>query len=164
VTIHGRHDLTALERLSLQITVSEVGCWVWGGGRTAKNGYGRFMVNGSKILVHIFTFEAFVRPVPDGLTLDHLCRNTLCANPSHLIPLDGSVNVLIGDAPPAKNARMEFCKRGHDALTWKIVNCNGRRILQRQCDECIKDKYTKGRFRRWLATQTRMSTSSNSVT
>jgi hypothetical protein len=35
--------------------------------------------------------------IPDGLMLDHLCRNTACVNPSHLEPVTNSVNVQRGN-------------------------------------------------------------------
>lgn len=35
-------------------------------------------------------------PIPDGLPLDHLCRNRACCNPGHLRPVTQSQNVRAG--------------------------------------------------------------------
>ena len=54
-------------------------CWPWGGTIQSK-GYG--LVGGK--LVHRVVYELVHGPIPAGLTIDHLCRNRSCANPSHL--------------------------------------------------------------------------------
>lgn len=62
------------------------GCWPWiGGGR---DGYGTFTehLGGKTHLAHRFAYEQIIGPIPDGLELDHRCRNTICVNPEHLRP------------------------------------------------------------------------------
>jgi hypothetical protein len=36
------------------------------------------------MIVHRHVYEELVGPIPEGLVLDHLCRETLCCRPSHL--------------------------------------------------------------------------------
>src|SRR4051812_4751656 len=48
-------------------------CWLWTGRKTA-DGYGRVQVAGRQKMVHRWSYELLVGPVPDGLELDHLCR------------------------------------------------------------------------------------------
>ena len=59
-------------------------CWQWTGARDP-NGYGLFRGN-VRITrrAHRFGYELLVGPIPDGLTLDHLCRNRGCVDPDHL--------------------------------------------------------------------------------
>lgn len=60
------------------------GCWIWIG-YVAPNGYGYINVGkGIPRRVHRVSYEHFVGPIPDGLTIDHLCANVLCVNPDHL--------------------------------------------------------------------------------
>lgn len=66
-------------------------CWVWRGGTV--NGYGRTSVAGKAVAVHRAAYEVLVGPIPEGLTLDHLCRNRACYNPAHLEPVTLSENV-----------------------------------------------------------------------
>lgn len=63
---------------------------------------------------HRAMFELVNGPVPDGLDLDHLCRNTLCVNPDHLEPVTRRENVLRGEGRSAQNARRTTCLHGHE--------------------------------------------------
>ena len=64
--------------------VNEGGCWLWVGGRARPNGYGNLSVNNRLVNVHRLSYELRKGPIPDGLTIDHLCRVRLCINPDHL--------------------------------------------------------------------------------
>lgn len=91
-------------------------CWLWTGCLANKRRvlkYGRFQNKGRAVAAHRFAFEDIAGPIPENLTLDHLCKNTLCVNPWHLEPVTRGVNVLRGQAPPAQNARKQTCPRGH---------------------------------------------------
>jgi hypothetical protein len=67
-------------------------CWLWTGAINDK-GYGLTRVTRRTLRAHQWSFAMFVGPVPDGLELDHLCRNTACVRPSHLEPVTTSENV-----------------------------------------------------------------------
>lgn len=103
--------LTADERFWQKVDRTAT-CWLWTGsvaGRTAWGAYGRF--EGKQ--AHRWSYERFVGPIPEALTLDHLCRVTLCVNPAHLEPVTQRENILRGTAPAAVNHRKTHCKRGH---------------------------------------------------
>jgi hypothetical protein len=68
-------------------------CWFWTA-RTSQDGYGWFApFTHGDMPAHRFAYQLLIGPIPDGLTLDHLCRNTLCVNPRHLEPVTNSENV-----------------------------------------------------------------------
>ena len=88
------------------------GCWSWLG-HHAWNGYARVSWRGRNTAAHRVAYELLIGPIPDGLTLDHLCRNRGCVNPFHCEPVTNGENVLRGEGPPAQNARKTHCKNGH---------------------------------------------------
>ena len=88
-------------------------CWTWTAGTS--EGYGQFGLSrrSGSIRAHRFAYELLIGPVPDGLELDHLCRNRLCVNPAHLEPVSRRENILRGESPTAQHARQTHCKNGH---------------------------------------------------
>ena len=88
----------------------ETGCWVWIASLSAK-GYGRFGLLGRNRLAYNVAYELFVGPIPDGLTLDHLCRNRACVNPDHLEAVPMRTNLERGMWPA--NRHKTHCRSGH---------------------------------------------------
>ena len=89
------------------------GCWHWTG-YLNHDGYGRLRLGGRQVMAHRAVYEAERGPIPSGLTIDHLCRNRSCVNPSHMEPVALKVNILRGTSPQAHNAAKSSCKRGHE--------------------------------------------------
>jgi hypothetical protein len=88
-------------------------CWEWRGSLTPQ-GYGQFSPAKAKnYKAHRVAYTQLVGDIPDGLVLDHLCRNRSCVNPDHLEPVTDRKNVLRGYGPTATNARRGVCDNGH---------------------------------------------------
>jgi hypothetical protein len=114
--------LTGLPRRILaKIELVPSGCWEWGGYRD-RRGYGQARYDARTCYVHTVIYVATVGPVPDGMELDHLCRNPPCCNPCHLEAVTHLENIRRGEWAPARNARKERCPKGHDYVT----GTNGR--------------------------------------
>lgn len=58
-------------------------CIIWTGAQNNR-GYGCYAVNGVSQLAHRVAWEAAHGPIPDGLTIDHLCRVRCCVNVEHM--------------------------------------------------------------------------------
>ena len=86
-------------------------CWEWD--HPDVHGYGVIWWHQRSMKAHRLAYELLVGPIPGGLTLDHLCRNTTCVNPDHLEPVTLRVNILRGESPFARNARKTHCLEGH---------------------------------------------------
>jgi len=71
------------------------GCWEWLS-RINRDGYGAFRVNKQVRSAHRVAYELLIGPIPEELTLDHLCRNRACVNPSHLEPVSRGDNIRRG--------------------------------------------------------------------
>ncbi len=86
--------LPAYERFwNFVVYFDDIDCWVWAGAKDSW-GYGVFQVEFKKpIGAHRFAYEMLVGPIPEGLTLDHLCRGIDCVNPDHMEPVTNEENV-----------------------------------------------------------------------
>lgn len=80
-------------RFAAKVTVMANGCHEWIGAGRDSGVYGRFDVDGRLVQAHRWAYEHAVGPIPQGLELDHLCRNTKCVNPAHLEPVTRAENL-----------------------------------------------------------------------
>lgn len=107
------------DRFDDKWVIRENGCWEWIGGRDP-HGYGRFTIGTLKshkpFLAHKYAYERRYGPVPDGLELDHLCRNTSCVNPDHLEAVTHRTNMIRGFAPGMVVFRTGACGKGHPKI------------------------------------------------
>lgn len=93
-------------------------CWNWPGHRD-RQGYGKV----GKRLAHRLVYQAALgEPIPDGMVIDHLCRNPSCVNPEHLDVVTPEENTKRG-----LRANATHCIHGHpfDA-TNTYISAQGR--------------------------------------
>lgn len=92
-------------------------CWQWLRG-TDGDGYGFFHSKpGTKTSqrTHRVAYELCVGPIPEGMELDHLCRNPGCVNPAHLEPVTGAENTRRGIPFYKRHNKVKtHCLRGHE--------------------------------------------------
>lgn len=88
----------ALVRVLSRVVKDEVtGCWIFEGWKDDK-GYGRVQVSGKHYWIHRWMYAMFRRPLVNGLTVQHKCRNPSCCNPWHLELMTHSENTADGNS------------------------------------------------------------------
>jgi hypothetical protein len=124
-------------------------CSLWTGARTRK-GYGAFYSSDDRRArqSHVWAYEHFVGPIPEGFEVDHLCHNAdesckggptcphrACVEPTHLEAVSPHVNTLRGRRN--HNTTKTHCKNGH---AYDLVFIDSRTgHPSRACSECRKE-------------------------
>ena len=117
-----------------RIRQADNGCIEWTGW-TNGDGYGQMYEEGHHgriTRIHRWSYEQFVGPIPDGMQIDHLCRNRPCVRPSHLEPVTSRENTLRGEGIAARRAAQTHCKRGHE-FTPENTRVDGTSRVCRAC-------------------------------
>lgn len=107
-------------------------CWIWTG--TCNNkGYGRFVIRKGECAVpHRYIYECLHGLIPEGLQIDHLCRDRACVNPQHLELVTGKENVGRGWAFRGRKSR---CIRNHPLSGRNLYIGTGNRHVCRICHQ-----------------------------
>lgn len=124
------------ERLLSEVITTSDDCWEVQ--RMRNNaGYSRVQIGGgggSYVQGHRLSYERNVGPIPDGMVVDHVCRNRTCINPDHLQLLTMPQN-------SGRNAwsLKTHCPQGHpyDEQNTYWYPGEGR---HRQCRACGREK------------------------
>lgn len=126
------------EQIRSKIVVDEItGCWCWSAAHFQSTGYARIKYNSHDGCAHVVVYKLLVGDVPEGLELDHLCRNRGCVNPAHLEPVTHRENMMRGDTITSANAKKMYCIHGHPLFGPNLyVYKSGKRKGKRRCRVC----------------------------
>lgn len=127
--------IPVIERLWARVDKSDPsGCWLWTGSHSL-SGYGRIPFGRSTLATHRVAYEALVGVIPEGLELDHLCRNRGCCNPAHLEPVTHQENIL------RRTRLITHCPKGHE---YTPENTKWIKGSSRACRKCrAADQYRR---------------------
>lgn len=110
-------------------------CWRWLG--HLYEGYGNFSLGGMGMKAHRVAMFIAGHSVPDGMHVDHICRNRACVNPSHLRVVSAKVNTLENSvAFPARMKAKTHCKSGHPLTVGNIAPSKYAKYGWRICLKC----------------------------
>lgn len=136
--------MTPLERFMFRVEKTD-SCWNWTG--RVSRGYSVFTIGKLTILGHRYIYRHFKGDIPDGLTIDHLCKNKLCVNPDHLEPVTMRENLARSNSISSVNRAKTHCPNNHpydDRNT--LFAKDGSRI----CKECAYKRHREWSKRRNL--------------
>ena len=99
-------------------------CWIWPFGVNG-NGYGALGVKGKTMDAHNYIYQILIGLLPHSCELDHICKNKLCVNPTHLEPVSHAENCRRGSQTKltkenVKEIRKLSCKMSHGSIAEKF--------------------------------------------
>lgn len=112
-------------------------CWNWNL-FIKPNGYAQTSLAGKLKYVHRLSYEIFKGDIPEGLQIDHLCRNRKCVNPNHLEIVTPKQNTRRGlvCGCPSDGGYKKICKRGHlimgGNIYWRNTGYGACRTCRRE--------------------------------
>lgn len=122
------------------------GCWQWTGGKAGRMKYGHLVRHGKHYQAHRAVYVMMGGVIPKDLMCDHLCRNVLCVNPSHIELVTNAENLLRGTGLPARNARKTHCKYGHPFNAENTITEIVKGVRTgRKCRTCSRNRSTRRR-------------------
>ena len=110
-------------------------CWHWRGASTY-HGYGKINLGRNADgydLAHRVSWRFANGDIPEGLQMDHLCRNPSCVNPAHLEAVTAQENIRRGRAPSILIHLSGRCARGHHRSESYIRKGTNRVVYCRAC-------------------------------
>ena len=130
---------------SIEALVDRSGdCHLWTGYIYRPTGYGTVNFNGRPHRVHRLFYEWYVGPIPEGLTIDHLCNVRNCVNPDHLDVCSSEENCR------RAGQRRDFCRNGHPTALYRrkvsttgetyCIQCNRESSARRRRDSGVKPR------------------------
>jgi hypothetical protein len=122
-------------------------CLIWQGSLNSK-GYGLIAVEGRTTLVHRAAWADRYGPIPDGMTVDHLCGEKRCANTGHMELVSRSANASRANAP---RRAATHCGRGHEFTPENTQWRQRAAGPTRNCRACSRQAAVTNYVRRELA-------------
>lgn len=146
-------NATLAEKLDRYSMRTSCGCVIWLAGENGE-GYGtiRNPKDQRKILAHRAAWELKNGPIPQGLHIDHLCRNHACINPDHMEPVTLGENVrrgIGGALLKERLAAITHCPQGHAYAGENLrLKTDKHGIVRRSCRACARIETAARRARK----------------
>jgi len=130
-----RLNPSELARINRKIT-KNTDCWIWTGPKTP-NGYGKHRRgpgHPERVIHRILWEHANDQEIPEGMQLDHLCRQRDCCNPDHFEVVTPSENTMRQDH---FFRNKQECPKGH---AYDDANTRVSKAGKRVCRTCERER------------------------
>lgn len=124
------YEAWRVDRFFARVNANGV-CWEWLGA-IQNNGYGKATLDDRATTAHRVSWRLLVGPIPDGMTLDHLCRNKVCVNPDHL-------EVVTSGENSRRGKRRHSCRHGHPRTPENLTANRGCKTCAAARDRAYKE-------------------------
>lgn len=123
-------------------------CWEWTSALD-NDGYGIIQLSQPVRMnkkAHRISYELSVGPIPEGMTIDHLCRNKKCVNPEHLEVVTGSENAKRANYDSGFDAGVKWAREqiAQEIENLRVSTCRCESVLEPWCDALIQAKEIAG--------------------
>lgn len=129
--------LNLIDRFNSKI-IKTGNCWEWISLKSTNN-YGIFRLNNKNYSSHRLSYELYKGKIPEGLVIDHLCKNTLCVNPDHLEAVTQKINLYRGNTVTLNHSKKTHCPQGHEYSGKNLYLYEGSRY----CKTCRDNNVLK---------------------
>lgn len=115
--------LSPIDRFMRLVLVVETGCWIWLGSTGGNNEYGRFSVNGDRVMAHRWSYEHHTgKKLPQSKDGHHVCETPRCVNWRHIKPAtpqqNYSVYRRVRICPRHQSRKVRVCRK------WRCRACH----------------------------------------
>lgn len=113
-------------------------CWIWTGAKIQGYGIiGREWPKRGNHFAHRASYEIHIGPIPEGMTIDHLCFRKDCVNPRHLEPISAVENARRGREHHGTHEYKTHCTNGHEFTpTTTYTHTDAQGYAHRRCRTC----------------------------
>lgn len=129
--------MTVLERINKHSVEQPNGCLRWPGAEK-KRGRPYIVVNKVHKSAYRALWTEVIGPIPEGLTIDHLCSNKWCLNLEHMEVVSHSENYQRFNRVYQENNPNFIC--GHPK-TGEVLVSKSKGKTQRRCAPCSRAYY-----------------------
>lgn len=141
------HYVDPARALAERVVTPRPDCLIWTG--ATDRGYGRISVDGVVQRVHRVAWELANGPIPDGLTIDHLCHVKACVNVEHLELVSHGENASRGIRDFLARKRQAYprpqrthCAEGHPLTAENVLINEFTDPGYRRCLTCERARQT----------------------
>ena len=112
-------------------------CWFWIGA-DGDNGYGKHRWRDILYQAHRIAYYFHYKQDPEDYQIDHICNNSMCCNPKHLIPATHQENMDRMLQSLREFGHKKYCFQGHELIEENIYRASNGKKMCLACREYKK--------------------------